>query len=123
MEEKMNDTAQDGSLMYTSKMTSQGSVSNSNVGAGYRHKEHTLSKHKYVQRSAGTGVDLQLNTKKEFDEEREKRIQLYAERWENGCECLSGKPMQGGSWEEWYQWRLRYDLKTKKDQKFLSEGK
>ena len=86
-------------------------------------QSQTLSKHKYVRRSGGTGVNLKLDTKKEFDEEREKRIQLYAERWENGCECLSGKPMQGGSWEEWYQWRLRYDLKTKKDQKFLSEGK
>ena len=120
MEEKMNDNAQDGYLHMSGSAAqpkSQGSVKTKTTMA------QTLSKDKYVRRYGGTGIDLQLDTKKEFDEEREKRIQLYAERWENGCECLSGKPMQGGSWEEWYQWRLRYDLKTKKDQKFLAEGK
>lgn len=92
MEEKMNDTAQDGYLHMSGSAAqpkSQGSVKTKTTMA------QTLSKDKYVRRSAGTGVDLQLDTKKEFDEEREKRIQLYTKRWENGFECISGKPMPG----------------------------
>ena len=113
----MNDNAQDGYLNTSSASKSQYRITSIFLA---NTKDKIISKDKYVSRSA---INLNLDTKKEFDEEREKRIQLYAERWENGCECLSGKPMQGGSWEEWYQWRLRYDLKTKKDQKFLAEGK
>lgn len=120
MEEKMNENARDGYLNASgsaSQSKSQGSVKTKTTMG------KTLSKDKYVRRYGGTGIDLQLDTKKEFDEEKEKRIQLYAERWENGYECISGKLMQGGSWEDWYQWRLRYDLRTEKEKKFLSEGK
>lgn len=82
----------------------------------------TLPKDKYVNRCRTVGKDLKLDTKDKFDEEKEKRIQLYAERWAKGYECLSGKPLWGGNLEEWHRWRKQYDLKTKEQKNRLSEG-
>ena len=88
----MNENVRDGYL------NASGSVSQPKLQGSVKTKTtmgKTLSKDKYVRRYGGTGIDLQLDTKKEFDEEREKRIQLYTKRWENGFECISGKPMPG----------------------------
>ena len=83
----------------------------------------TLPKDKYVNRCRTVGKDLKLDTKDKFDEEKEKRIQLYAERWEKGYECLTGNPLWGGNLKEWHKWRKQYDLKTKQQKNRLSEGK
>jgi len=83
----------------------------------------TLLKQNYVNRYGGAAKDLKLDTKHDFDEEKEKRIQLYAERWRKGYECISGKPLWGGNLEEWYNWRKQYVLKTEEQKNRLSKGK
>ncbi len=83
-----------------------------------------LPKHKYQHTPINnTGQGLGLDTKKDFEEEKEKRIQLYAHRWEKGYECISGKPMYGSALKEWYEWRKFYKRNTKARKKFLSTGK
>ena len=85
----------------------------------------TLSKRNYQHTSEtnGIGPSLELNTKEKFDEEKEKRIQLYAHRWEKGYECISGKPMLGNALKEWYEWRKFYKRNIKNNKKFISEEK
>lgn len=83
----------------------------------------TLMKQNYVNRYGGAAKDLKLDAKDKFDEEKEKRIQLYAERWRKGYECISGKPLLGGSLQEWYNWRKQYVLKTEEQKNRLSKGK
>ncbi len=69
----------------------------------------TLPKYSYQYTPINNGgVGLGLDTKKDFDEDREKRIELYALRWEQGHECISGKPLCEGAVEEWYAWRKFY---------------
>ena len=86
----MNDNAQDGYLN-TSASASKSQYRITSILLANT-KDKIISKDKYVSRSA---INLNLDTKKEFDDEREKRIQLYTKRWENGFECISGKPMPG----------------------------
>jgi hypothetical protein len=84
----------------------------------------TLPKYSYQYTSINNGgVGLGLDTKKDFDEDREKRIQLYALRWEKGYECISGKPMLGSALKEWYEWRKFYKRNTENNKKFISEEK
>jgi len=80
----------------------------------------TIPKQKYTERFGSTGPDLELNTKEKLLEEKEKRIQLYAKRWERGYECISGKPLMGGELEDWYRWRVMWDKKTEAQKKSLS---
>ena len=85
----------------------------------------TLPKRNYQHTSEtnGIGVSLELNTKEKFDADREKRIQLYAHRWEKGCECISGKPMLGSELKEWYEWRKFYKRNNKNQKKISSQRK
>ena len=78
-----------------------------------------LPKHSYQHAGVNnrlfpSGPGLGLDTKKDFEEDREKRIQLYALRWEKGYECISGKPMYGSALKEWYEWRKFYKRNIKK---------
>ena len=79
----------------------------------------TLNKDNYEQSYVSTGPSLDLETKVEFDEERERRIQLYASRWEKGYECISGKPMYGEALKGWHEWRKFYKRKKKNKKNFF----
>ena len=66
------------------------------------------SKSSYVQGGIrGIGPTTSIDPKKEYHKTKAPIVELYAERWEQGLDIWTGKPLEGEDLKDWQNQRSR----------------